>query len=87
MVSGLQEQSGNLLLAQETPLLLGLPVSSPSRPDLVMHRVDWLQIWCRYVVSWFIGQQGGYAGRFPISGEQTLMPIPKNQNKPKNPLI
>ena len=77
MVSG-QEQSGNLLPVEETPLLLGLPVSSPSRPDLVMHRVDWLWIWCRYVVCWFRGQQGGYAGRFSISGELTLMPIPKN---------
>ena len=55
-----------------TPLLLGFsPVSSPSRPDLVMHRVD-------MQVSWFLGQLGGYAGRFSISGEQTLMPIPKN---------
>ena len=54
-----------------TPLLQGLPVSSPSRPDLVMHRVDAVDIW-------FLGQLSGYAGRFSISGEQTLMPIPKN---------
>ena len=40
-----------------TPLLLGfLPISSPSRPDLVMHRVD--MRFLSFLVSWVAMQAG-----------------------------
>ena len=77
MVSGLQEESSGKESSpvEGTPLLLGFSlVSSPSRPDLVMHRVDLVDM----QFLGFLVSNGGYAGRFSISGEQTLMPIPKN---------
>ena len=45
---------------EETPLLLGFsPVSSPSRPDLVMHRVDLVDMrFLGFLVSRVAMQEG-----------------------------
>ena len=66
-------------LAEAAPLSwVSSLVSGPSRPDLVMHRLDGMKMQ-------FLGQTGSYAAGFFLSGEHTPIPTPKTEINLKTP--